>query len=135
MGSRPRPNEFPEPSRSRRRGDEACDQPGSEITCGSNETVPGHARSTAPPMKLEYTVQIWREDNQFIARAWPIDVASSGETPEAARLAVDEAVANFILAASDQGTLHRNMGSVPAIGKLAMPPRSEAVLRKTWREG
>ncbi len=105
MGSRPRSNQFPEPSRSRRRGDEACDPPESGITCGSNETILGHACSTAPPMKLEYTVQIWREDKQFVARAWPIDVASSGETPEAARLAVDEAVTTFVLAASDHGTL------------------------------
>lgn len=58
-------------------------------------------------MKLEYSVQIWREDNQFIAHAMPIDVASSGETPELARLAVDEAVTGFLLTASDHGTLQQ----------------------------
>jgi len=56
-------------------------------------------------MKLEYTVQIWREDGQFIAHAMPLDVASSGETPEAARRAVDEAVKLFIATASEHGTL------------------------------
>jgi predicted RNase H-like HicB family nuclease len=56
-------------------------------------------------MKLEYTVQIWREDGQFIAHAMPLDVASSGETPEAARRAVDEAVKLFIATAAEHGTL------------------------------
>ena len=35
----------------------------------------------------------------------PIDVASSGETPEAARLAVDEDVTGLLLAAFDHRTL------------------------------
>jgi predicted RNase H-like HicB family nuclease len=56
-------------------------------------------------MKLEYTVQIWREDGQFIAHAMPLDVTSSGKTPEAARQAVDEAVKLFLATASEHGTL------------------------------
>ncbi len=56
-------------------------------------------------MKLEYTVQTWYEDNQYIAHAMPVDVASSGDTPETARLAVDEAVKVFLSTASSQGTL------------------------------
>jgi hypothetical protein len=35
----------------------------------------------------------------------PLDVASSGETPEAARAALDEAVKLFIKTAEQQGTL------------------------------
>jgi len=56
-------------------------------------------------MDIEYTVQIWKEDSQFVAHAMPIDVMSSGETPEAARIALDEAVNLFIAAATDMGTL------------------------------
>ncbi len=55
--------------------------------------------------KIDYTVQIWREGNQFIAHAMPLDVMSAGLTPEQARAAVDEAVALFIRTASDLGTL------------------------------
>jgi predicted RNase H-like HicB family nuclease len=56
-------------------------------------------------MNLEYTVQVWRELDQFIAHAMPLDVASAGETPEAARQAVDEAVKLFLRTASEHGTL------------------------------
>lgn len=56
-------------------------------------------------MDIEYTVQIWKEDSQFVAHAMPIDVMSSGETPSAARIALDEAVNLFIAAATDMGTL------------------------------
>lgn len=57
-------------------------------------------------VKLDYTLQIWEEDGHFIAHAMPLDVASSGPTPEAARLAVDEAVRLFITTASEHGTLN-----------------------------
>ncbi len=56
-------------------------------------------------MKLDYTVQIWEEGSQFIAHAMPLDVASSGPSPEAARRAVDEAVQLFLTTAAEQGTL------------------------------
>ena len=56
-------------------------------------------------MKIAYTVQIWREGNQYIGHAMPLDVASSGETPETARQAVDEAVRLFLATATEQGTL------------------------------
>lgn len=56
-------------------------------------------------MKIDYSVQLWREDDQYIAHAMPIDVASSGPTPEAARQAVDEAVRVFLATAAEQGTL------------------------------
>ena len=53
---------------------------------------------------IEYTVQIWQEGNQFIAHAMPLDVVSSGPTPEAARKALDEAVKVFLLTLEDMGT-------------------------------
>lgn len=56
-------------------------------------------------MNIEYTVQIWRESNQFVAHAMPLDVMSSGRTPEEARTALDEAVHLFLVTAADMGTL------------------------------
>ena len=56
-------------------------------------------------MEIDYTVQIWREGNQFIAHAMPLDVASAGATPQAARAALDEAVKLFIKTAEQHGTL------------------------------
>jgi predicted RNase H-like HicB family nuclease len=56
-------------------------------------------------MGIDYTVQIWREGGQFIAHAMPLDVASSGPTPQAARLALKEAVDLFLKAAEQHGTL------------------------------
>lgn len=56
-------------------------------------------------MQIDFTVQIWKEGEQFIAHAMPLDVASSGPTPEAARQALDEAVQLFIDTAADHGTL------------------------------
>ena len=52
---------------------------------------------------IEYTAQIWKEGNQFIAM--PLEVMSSGKTPEEARRALDEAVHFFLATASDMGTL------------------------------
>jgi len=57
-------------------------------------------------MNIEYTVQIWREGNQFVAHAMPLDVMSSGKTPEEARKALDEAVHLFLVTATDIGTLN-----------------------------
>ena len=56
-------------------------------------------------MEIDYTVQIWREGNQFVAHAMPLDVASSGATPQAARAALEEAVKLFIATAQQHGTL------------------------------
>jgi predicted RNase H-like HicB family nuclease len=57
------------------------------------------------PMKIEYTVQIWSEGEQFVARAMPLDVMSSGGTPEEARAALDEAVHVFLVTAAHEGSL------------------------------
>jgi predicted RNase H-like HicB family nuclease len=56
-------------------------------------------------MNIEYTVQIWSEGEQFVAHAMPLDVMSSAQTPEAARIALDEAVHVFLMTAADQGSL------------------------------
>lgn len=56
-------------------------------------------------MRIDYTVQIWKEGSQFVAHAMPIDVASAGETPDQARAALDEAVQLFLLTAHEKGTL------------------------------
>jgi predicted RNase H-like HicB family nuclease len=50
---------------------------------------------------IEYTVQIWKEGNQFVAHAMPLDVMSSGSTPEEARKAFAEAVHLFLMTAAD----------------------------------
>ena len=56
-------------------------------------------------INIEYTVQIWQEGNQFISHAMPLDVMSSGQSPEEARKALDEAVNLFLTTAADMGTL------------------------------
>lgn len=56
-------------------------------------------------LAIEYTAQIWREGDQFIAHTMPLDVASGGESPTAARRALDEAVHLFLVTAADHGTL------------------------------
>ena len=58
-------------------------------------------------MNLETTVHIWKEGSEYVAHAMPLDVMSSGPTPEAARLALDEAVRAFLLTAADSGTLEQ----------------------------
>ena len=56
-------------------------------------------------MNIEYTVHIWEENGQFVAHAMPLDVMSSGPTPEEARKALDEAVHLFLVTAADMETL------------------------------
>jgi predicted RNase H-like HicB family nuclease len=56
-------------------------------------------------MRIDYTAQIWREGNQYVAHALPLDVMSSGVTVEEARKALDEAVHLFLMTAADMGTL------------------------------
>ncbi len=56
-------------------------------------------------MDIEYTVQIWKESDQFIAHAMPLDVMSSGRTPEDSRKALYEAVELFLATAAEMGTL------------------------------
>jgi predicted RNase H-like HicB family nuclease len=56
-------------------------------------------------MKIEYSAQIWKEGNQYIAHAMPLDVMSAGSSPEEARKALDEAVHLFLVTAADMGIL------------------------------
>jgi predicted RNase H-like HicB family nuclease len=57
------------------------------------------------PQDIEYTVQIWKEGNQFVLHAVPLDVIASGKTPDVARKALDEAVHLFLVTALDMGNL------------------------------
>ena len=54
---------------------------------------------------VEYTVQIWKEGTQYVAHTMPLDVMSAGSTPNAARMALVEAVHLFLMTAADVGTL------------------------------
>ncbi len=54
---------------------------------------------------VEYTLQIWKEGNQYIAHAMPLDVMSSGATADEAREALAEAVRLFLATAADMGTM------------------------------
>ncbi len=56
-------------------------------------------------MNIDYTVQIWQEGGQFIAHAMPLDIISSGTTPQQAREALQEAVDLFFATASEMGSL------------------------------
>ncbi|HEX3552909.1 MAG TPA: hypothetical protein VIA62_06740 [Thermoanaerobaculia bacterium] len=56
-------------------------------------------------MNLDLTIYVSKEGRQYVAHAMPLDVVSSGPTPEAAREAVYEAVRAFLLTAADSGTL------------------------------
>lgn len=56
-------------------------------------------------MHVDMTVHLWKEGKQYVAHAMPLDVMSSGASPEAARQALDEAVNVFLLTAADMGTL------------------------------
>jgi predicted RNase H-like HicB family nuclease len=64
-----------------------------------------HHKGGEMTQDIEYTVQIWKEGNQFVAHAMPLDVMSSGSTPEEARKALAEAVHLFLMTATDMGAL------------------------------
>ena len=55
-------------------------------------------------MKIEYTVQIWSEGQQFVAHAMPLDVMSSRQRRKQARAALEgEAVGSvFLRTAAEQ---------------------------------
>jgi len=54
---------------------------------------------------LDHTIQIWREGGTYVARAHPLDVMSCGESLQAARRNLEEALQLFIKVAAEQGTL------------------------------
>ena len=57
-------------------------------------------------MNIEYTMQIWKEGEQFVAHALPLDVMSSGETLDDARKALYEAVELFLDTVAEMGSLN-----------------------------
>ena len=59
------------------------------------------------PLKIEYTVQLWREGSPFVAHAMPLDVMIVGVTPQASRQSLDEVVGLFLKTAADMGTLQQ----------------------------
>ena len=56
-------------------------------------------------INIDYTLQIWKEGKQYVAHAMPLDVMSSGRTPEVAKKALEEAVHLFLVTAADMGAL------------------------------
>lgn len=56
-------------------------------------------------MDIEYTVHIWREGQQFVAHAMPLDVMSCGPTADQASQALVEAVELFLATAAQINTL------------------------------
>lgn len=56
-------------------------------------------------VRIEHTIQLWKEGDTCVARAAPLDVMSCGETPEEARTNLTEAVDLFLKTASAHGTL------------------------------
>jgi predicted RNase H-like HicB family nuclease len=64
-----------------------------------------HPKERDTAVRIEYTVQIWREGEQYIAHAMPLDIASVGATPDEARQALDEAARLLLSVAREQGTL------------------------------
>jgi len=56
-------------------------------------------------MNIEYTVNIWKEGNQYIAHAMPLDIVSSGLSSDDAKNALKEAVHLFLETLQEMGTL------------------------------
>lgn len=56
-------------------------------------------------MRIEFTANIFREGDQFVAHAPELDVSSCGSTGEEARRNLDEAVRLFLEDAASSGTL------------------------------
>ena len=56
-------------------------------------------------VQIDFTEQIWKEGNQLIAHAMAVNVMSAGQSPNAVRRALDEAISLFLATAADMGTL------------------------------
>ena len=56
-------------------------------------------------VRIEHTVQVWKEGDAYVARAVPLDVLSCGDTADDARKNLAEAVDLFLKTASAHGTL------------------------------
>jgi len=62
-------------------------------------------REEAMTVRIEHTVQVWKEGDTYVARAMPLEVMSCGETADGARRNLTEAVDLFLKTASAHGTL------------------------------
>ncbi len=79
-------------------------------------------------MKLEIEAEFWREGDQYVGRANPLDVMSCGNSREAAESALREAVELFLEAANDTGTLEDILvecGYSPAEGAWMLTTKPE----------
>lgn len=88
-------------------------------------------KSINPITRINYTVHIWKEGAQYVAHAMPLDVMSSGGTPDEARQALDEAVTLFLETAAEAGTLSVILEEVGYELKdhILMPPEWVAIER------
>jgi predicted RNase H-like HicB family nuclease len=85
-------------------------------------------------MRIEYTIQLWKEGNQFVAHAMPLDVMSAGPSPDAARHALGEAVRLFLVTAKEHRTLEEVLGEAGyelRDGVWAAPPALALETRST----
>jgi predicted RNase H-like HicB family nuclease len=77
-------------------------------------------------MKIDYTVQVWKEGDQYIAHASPLDLVSSGPTPEGAKSALKEAVLLFLETLQDMGTLSE------VLSECGYQERDDLWISPTW---
>ena len=63
------------------------------------------AESRIAARRIHYEASVWREDDEYVARAWPLDVVTSGKNEEHALEMLQEAVALFIEVSNEQGML------------------------------
>jgi len=69
-------------------------------------------------MTVETTTGIWQEGRQYIAHALPLDVASSGDSADAARRALQEAIELFLATARDHGTFEDVLDYFRLLGSI-----------------
>ena len=56
-------------------------------------------------LRIEHTVQVWKEGDTYVARAMPLDVMSCWDSADEARTNLTAAVDLFLKTASEHGTL------------------------------
>lgn len=56
-------------------------------------------------LRIEHTVQLWKEGDVYVARAVPLDVMGCGQNPDEARRNLTEAVDLFLRTAGAHGNL------------------------------
>src|SRR5438128_1671840 len=54
---------------------------------------------------ISFTVHLFKEADMFVAYVPELDLSSCGETPEKARINIQDAVRGFLETANDEGTL------------------------------